>query len=384
MRKDYFFIGLGTRVLMLFLFILLNQKANYNDASEIIYNAFTQLLSGHNPYSQIYELHWGSSTFTQPFNYGPIMFILFLPAMLIPVWYKSLWIGMAIMINVYCYLIAEYISKKGSRDMRLQKNAKISFFEKDPRQNQMLYYGGVFFWMIPVGTTCITVFIYAPILLVILAFGELKNSFKSGLFISLAGFSYQLVLLFAPIFAIYHLKRGWKDFWRFIMGCIPALLILSVFIVWSPGGLFESLIGYNAEMPYVKCSDAHNGFDTLSYFSIPKILYSLSNGNIQIGPEMRLGLAVIFGIICLIYLFSHRFDVFEEFFIIKYCIWADIGFTLTTNFGQSHYLIFLYALLLYYYQMKKPDFRKNIPIGPGVWNWDDFEKYKKYYGKIPL
>ena len=139
MRKDYFFIGLSSRLFMLLLFIILNQYDKYNDASEIIFKAFLELFDGRNPYSTTYLLEWGSDWFSQPFNYGPITLFLLIPAMILPFWKNSLWVGMYIMINIYCFLIAEYVSKIASRDLNLQNRAKTLKVDKDPRENRLLY-----------------------------------------------------------------------------------------------------------------------------------------------------------------------------------------------------------------------------------------------------
>jgi hypothetical protein len=385
MRRDYFLIGLGTRILMMALFVLINQDSQYNDASEIIYYAFQEMFKGNNPYSKIdYILNWGDSTFTQPFNYGPVTLILYLPAMLLPLWHNSLWLGMTVMINIYCYLIAEFLSKKGSLDVNWQIGAKINTSEKDSRQNVLLYYGGVFFWMIPVGTTCITVFIYGSIFLLVLALLNLNTPLLSGLFISLGAFSYQIIILMVPIFAIYYLRKEWKLLWKFIIGALPGLMIFLFFEIWDSGGIFYSLIGYNAEMPYNKCPTCANGFDQWSIFSIPRVLYNISNGNITIGPLLRIIFGCILILICIYFLIAKNQKTHPAFFVVKYCVWVIIGFTLTTNYGQSHYLIFLYPLLLFYYQAKSPDFRKKSPIGSSIYTWEDFEKYKTVFGDPPL
>lgn len=385
MRKDYFLIGLGVRLLMLLIFIYVNQYEVYNDASDIIFQAFQELLSGRNPYSKSeYLLAWGDLSFSQPFNYGPVTLLVYLPAMLIPFWYNNLWIGMAVMINVYSFLIGEYVSKIGSCDKKCQKNAQISHFEKDPRENQLLYYGGIFFWIIPVGTTCMTVFIYAPILLTVIAFDKLENPYLSSLCITLAAMSYQLIYLFVPIYAIYHSKRGFKELGKFILGALPALFLAFIFILWPSGGIIDSLFLYTKNMPYIKCPECGNSFDSWSIFSIPRILYNFSDGSIKIGSQARLVMFFILGVLCAVYLFTKRFDSYEEWFLIKYFILSVILFTLTTNYGQSHYLIFLFIPLLYYFQMKKPDFHKKYPIGAGMWSWEDFDKFFGKYQKVAL
>lgn len=377
MRKDFFYFGLSMRILMVFIFLVINETTQYNDASLIIYKGFVHLFKGENPYSYWYELNWGTGTFSQPLNYGPLVFIVFLPAMLLPFWYRDLWIGMAVMINVYAFLTAQWVSKWGSQDLSLQKEAEIITEDKDPRQNRLLYYGGLFYWMIPLGTTSISVFIYAQIFLCTLAFIYREKPLYAGLFLTIAGLSYQLTLLFLPIYAIYYFKRNWRDLRHFIFGCIPAFLLFLFFVFWQyPAGTIDSLFLYSSSMPYEKCSTCGNNLDRWSIFSIPRLLYNWSAGQIQVGNYFRLGMIAILAIICGIYLFTHKFDKNPDFLLVKYQILAVILFTLTTNYGQSHYLIFLFIPLLYYFQIKKPDFRKQKPIGGSRKTQIEFEPLK--------
>lgn len=376
MRKDHFLIGLGIRVLMLFFFIHLNETNHYNDASLIIYKGFLHILKGENPYSYIYELPWGTGTFTQPLNYGPIVFILFLPAMFIPIWYEDLWIGMAIMINLYCFGIAELISNIGSNP-HTNSNPPPNIDEKSEEfkkpnetskiERKILYYGGILFWMIPVGTTVISVFIYAPIFISLLAFIFRRNAFLTGFFIMVGGLSYQLVLLFVPIYFVYYLKQDWKLCIKFVAGCLPAFLILLFFVFWQyPAGTIESLFLYTSTMPYVKCDNCGNNLDNFSFFSIPQLLFQWSNGSIQAGNYFRMGVVIILGVYCLWVLFNKRIISSRELpiQILKYQIIAVILFTISNNYGQIHYLLFTIVPLILYFQFK----RNNLSVA-------EFEEY---------
>ncbi len=408
MRRDYFFIGLISRIAMLIVFIVINQTIEYNDASDIIFQALQELVHGRNPYRKLYTLAWGEGTFTQPLNYGPITLFLYLPALILPYWHNSLWIGMTVMINIYSYVIAEYVSRRGAIDQGMQFNATVSYRHLDPRVNQLLYYGGLFFWMVPVGTTCITVFIYGPILLTVLAFDQRDRPFIAGLCISLAAMGYQLIYLFVPIYVIYFLKKSPRFFIFFCIGCLPAFGILVLFFFWQyPSGILTSLFVYTSQMPYVKCPECGNNFDRFSVFSIPRLVYNFSGGEIQIGSQARIVMFIILGILCIFFLcstiifklvdeISSKFYWFQrfqrgffknmlnpDFYVQIYIIIAVILFTLTTNYGQAHYTIFLFIPLLYYYQMKKPDFHKHVPIGANLKNWMDFEGYIRKFHQLP-
>ncbi|MHA1888441.1 MAG: hypothetical protein ACTSX0_10465 [Promethearchaeota archaeon] len=368
MRKDYFLLGLGFRVIMLFFFIQLNETNHYNDASLIIYKGFLHILNGENPYSFIYELPWGTGTFYQPLNYGPLVFILFLPAMFIPIWYHDLWIGMAIMINLYSFGIAEILSNMGSRDAEFQSKIPNSNPDKDVFSNKLsslLYYGGILFWLVPFGTTVISVFIYAPIFLTTLAFIYRKNPILSGFFLMIGALTYQIVLLLVPIFGIYYLKQNWSATFKFVLGCIPALIVLCFFIFWQyPAGTIDSLFLYTSRMPYIKCETCGNDLDRFSFFSIPHLLYIWSNGNIQVGNYFRLGVVVILGIYCLLLLFQKKESKEMAVSIIRYQILSVILFTLTTNYGQMHYLFFTIIPIFFLLQYKKPNWSKSKSINP--------------------
>ena len=104
----------------------------------------------------------------------------------------------------------------------------------------------------------------------------------------------------------------------------------------------------------------------------------------MIGNEARLVMIIILGIICLIFLFTKRYDEFPEYFMQWYFVLAVFLFTLTTNYGQAHYIIFLIIPTLYINQMRYPDFHKSKPIGAGIRKWEDFDMYVDKYNEYPL
>ncbi len=412
MRRDYFLIGLGIRLLMLTFFLYGTEFESYNDMSQIIYDAMQNLLHGTNPYSVEYELEWGVNTFTQPFNYGPVTLILLLPAMLIPVWHRNFWVGMFIVINVYCFLTSEFLMKKAAGDSGLQKRSRLNLtrYNHDPRQNRYLYYAGMMIWILPIGTTVVTVFVYAPLFLSVLAFGYRDKPFVSALLISLAAFSYQLLLLFIPIYLVYSFKRSYPQFKsyilpssskpaglnfvqyfarnsatfiKFLCGLFPAVLIFALFELWGSGGAFSSIFAYTGQMGYVKCPECDHNLDRWSIFSIPQIIYQLSDGTLMIGNISRGVVVILLTVFLFIFLFHRKADDNPELFFQWYFILAVVGFTLSNNYGQLHYLIFIEIPLLYLNQIYKPDFRKNKSIGPGIYSWFRFDKYVLKNHELP-
>ncbi len=410
MRKDYFFAGLGMRILMLMVFIIVNHYDHYNDMSEIIYYAMNNMLRGENPYAVMYEIEWGSGTFYQPFNYGPVTLLMLLPAMALPYWYNSFWLGMYVMNNVYSYLLSEYLMKYLAYDKGLQKeNSSLYLAHKDKnqkktknqtysennsqnnshlyelelRKNRGIYYAGIFLWLLPFGTLVVTNFLMLPILFVTLAFGERKSPFWCSFFITMGAMCYQMVLLFIPVFAAYHYKQDIKNVWYFILGAIPASLFFMIFMVWGPGGIIYSTFLYTSEMGYVKCPTCDHTFDNWSVFSIPKLLYVLSDGQIQIGNLTRVFLVFLLGVSLLLYIFRDDFGKYDEKYIQKYLMYAVLGFVLTNNYGQVHYFLLGVVPLLIYLQIKNPDYRKEVPIGMGINNWQQFEKYLLKYHELP-
>ncbi len=347
MRKVYFIFGLGMRILMLFVFLHINETTQYNDASLVIFKGFDHLFSGENPYSYIYELEWGTGSFFQPLNYGPLIFLIYIPAMVLPFWYGDLWIGMAIMINIYSFFTADFLVQASYRDIN-QSDQFNYHIRNETRTKQrspnhsILYYGGILYWVIPFWTTVITVFIYAQIFLCTLAFFYRRKPFLVGLMLMIGGLSYQLVLLFLPIYGVYYLKQDFSKFFRFVLGCIPPFLVLLFFIGWQyPAGTIDSLFLYSGTMPYEKCPSCGNDLDNWSIFSIPRLLYLWSDGSIQIGNLLRMVMLVILGLICVFFLLSPIFKKNPENWVIKYQILAVALFILTTNYGQIHYIFFI-------------------------------------------
>ena len=361
MRKDYFIFGLGIRILMLLVFLYINETTQYNDASLVIYKGFEHLFHGENPYSYIYELDWGVGSFSQPLNYGPLIFLIYLPAMALPFWYRDLWIGMAIMINIYSFFTANFLIKASNQEInqfKYQIEDGTREIGQKPR-NTVLYYGGILYWVIPFGTTTITVFIYAQIFLCTVVFLYLRKPLLVGLFLMVGGLSYQLVLLFLPVYGVYYLKQNFSTFIRFLLGCIPPLLVLFFFIGWQyPAGTIESLFLYSGTMPYEKCPSCGNDLDNWSVFSIPRLLYLWSDGTIQIGNLLRMVMLVILGLICVYFLISPIFKRSPEKWILRYQILAVALFILTTNYGQIHYIFFIVPPVILLLQERRNEHKK--------------------------
>ncbi|MHA1820132.1 MAG: hypothetical protein ACTSVC_06645 [Promethearchaeota archaeon] len=391
MRRDFLITGIITRTLVAILIIVLQTDLRFNDMSEIIYLGIQNMIHGTNPYSVTYELHWGLTTFYQPLNYGPLTLIFYLPAMLWPTWIGSIWLGMAVMINVYSYLYSETLCKLVSKDAGLQKYAKIKVEDiqeenrknertKDGRVNRVIYYGGCFLWAIPFGSMPITVFIFMPAWLVILAYYYRDNYILSGLFLGLASFSYQLCFLFIPVYIAYilrpltskriksilkgteegkaDLKKMLGDLGRFILGLTPALAIFGVFLLWGNNAYdtIYSLFLYTKDMGYVKAPGAGVELDKI-FWSIPKWAYILSNGALKIGNIARLIMFIILGGLALFYLFSDKIKD-DIKFLHQYQIIAVVLFILTTNYGGLHYFIFMVFPIIALVQLKHPDFHK--------------------------
>jgi hypothetical protein len=355
-----------------------------NDMCQIIYQSLVQLLNGVNPYSLEYELYWGTGTFIQPMNYGPITLLMFLPAMIFPQWIGDyyFWIGGFIMINIYCYLIAETLQKVSVYDTELQYNAKINLSSKDPRENRYLYYCGVFFWGIPFGTMIVTVYVFAPIWLCLLAFHYRANPWKSGLLLSMACFAYQLCFLFVPVYIIYHFKKEIMNVFKFGIASLPSFFLMFIFEIWPPGGVIDSLFLYTSRQGYIKCPECDGMVDWL-HGSLPKILYTTSNGEIQIGNQARIVMFVILSLLCVYFFLTKKHDAHPELFMNWYFAIAVALFTLTTNYGGIHYLTFIAIPLFYVYQIKHPDYRKNIPIGKKMKQYDQFDEYLLKYHQLP-
>jgi hypothetical protein len=366
--------------------ILLGDTGSFNDMSQIIYYGLRNLLNGQNPYAFEYVLHWGEGTFSQPLNYGPVSLLLFLPAMIIPRpydWIRCMWIGAFIINNFYCFLISETVRLCCVTDLTLQKNRKINLSSIDPRENRILYYFSVFFWMYPFGSLIVTVFLWMPMWLCLMAFVYRDRPMIAGLFISMAAMTYQLCFLFLPVYAIYAFKKSFRECINFAIGCIPAVIILIVFEIWPPGGAIDSLFLYTSRMGYIKCDGCEGILENL-YGSIPKIVYVASGGKYQIGEISRWIMFSILGFICVIYFFTNKFDKDSELFMNNYFVFATILFTLTTNYGGVHYLLMGFVPVFIILQIKYPDYRKSQPIGQKIKNYVDFELSVQKTHRLPL
>jgi len=338
---------------------------------EIIYQSILNLFKGINPYSVEYELKWGSVIFYQPLIYGPFAIIGFIPAMLLSNWVGSIWPGMIIINLIYEYLFCELLYRGISKDIYLQENAKIPM-PIDQQPNRFIHFIGAFFWMIPFGPGCISTILPFPTLLVGLAFYYRNNVKRSSLFISLACITYQLCLLFLPYFIIYYIKNTTMNAFKFtdiinnkkvlniiknlLMGALPAIIIFLIFLFWTnPFHLIDSMFLYPNRFPYNKVDGSGVPMDNV-YFSIPRLVYELSNGELQIGNQCRLIMFIILAIYMLYYLLSKKNNHIKTFY--KYSILATLLFILTTNNGGIHYSYFLLLPIFILIQYNHPDFWK--------------------------
>lgn len=387
MKVRYFVAGCVTRLFGFALFIIGSQGTAVNDMSEIIYLALQNLFGGINPYSVQYELHWGATTFTQPFNYGPVTLLMYLPAMLLPMWVGNWWPGMHLMATIYDFLFCEAIIKIAGKDKDLQRYSKLKLDDNQKQAdkrpiNKFLFYAGGFLWIFPMGTVYITMFISMPVLLCCLAWCYRDNVKLSAMFIFAACMSYQLCLLILPWYLIYYIKKNlpgdfqWKNIFsdkdvfnnvlrtlvNILIGALPVIIVTLVFLLWDdPMHLINSLFLWSSEKGYVKAPGSEIGGDEL-YFSIPKLLYEVSGGDIQIGNLARAVAFVILIAVALLYLFTDKMNDHVKAYY-QYSILAVALFILTTNIGAIHYIYFMFFPIFVMVQYKKPDFRKEKVAG---------------------
>ncbi|MHA1339185.1 MAG: hypothetical protein ACTSRZ_03880 [Promethearchaeota archaeon] len=378
MKLKFLIPGLIVRLIVITVILLFfNQDYNkFNDVGQLVYQSILNMLHGINPYSVEYELEWGITTFNQPLIYGPFALIAYLPAMLIPNWIGSIWIGMFIQSTIFEYLFCELLYSKISKDPAFQTNAKLRNAE-DPYPNKIIHFGGGFFWILTSGILYISSFLPFPVFLVALAFYYRNNTVKSTLCISLACITYQLSFLFLPYFFVYYIKKNLpknykilnifsdkenlkltlNELKKFIIGILPALTIFTIFLLWeNPSYIINSLFLYMSKMPYVKAPGSNHTIDEF-FVSIPKLLYELSGGTIKIGNIARLIMLACVAIYALLYLFTNKFDNHIKTFY-KYSLFAVILFLLTTNYGGIHYFYFGLFPLIALFQYKYPDFVK--------------------------
>ncbi|NVM02411.1 MAG: hypothetical protein HWN67_08745 [Candidatus Helarchaeota archaeon] len=374
-RTRAFIFGLIIRISSIFVLLgLANLLNDLNDMNEIVYKGLIYIGRGINPYGQWYFLKIFNYGYFEGhnqnnFGYGPFMFILYLPTLLWPAEFATIGTmdfmpAFVLMNNIFDFLTFYHLHK-------YETFKKISW----------IYWANPI--MVLVGAFS---FFNSLFFLMALGFINLENTKLSSFYFALAAISYQYILIFISFIFIYHRNKLKK----FIIGLVPAIIVLGIFFVLGPKIFTNDVFLMQFGRQYIPWTSIWAKDVPIAYAcSIPALVYNMTGSGLNV-PAYQLfctlnnltseplpliwllypfnfqfdfGIQIstyltILAIITLCILLLHNFtsndrDRTFDYMIITYC-----ALIIANQTGLYHYWFILLIPLLFYY--KKEDFYKEL------------------------
>ncbi|MHA1300434.1 MAG: hypothetical protein ACTSO9_13525 [Candidatus Helarchaeota archaeon] len=365
LKTRTFLIGLIVRIATILIFLGLSNVLNdLNDMNEILYQALSYLGRGVNPYGQWYFLKIFNYGYfeghnQQFFGYGPFMLILYLPTLLWPSTIASIGTmdfmpAFVIMNNIFDFIVFYQIHK-----YKTFRNISWIYWA-----NPLLVLVGIFS------------FFNSIFLLLTLGFINIEKPRLAALYFTLAAIAYQYILIFLAFVFIYH-KDKLKEF---LLGVLPALIIVGIFFLWGPSVFINDVFFMQFKRNYISWTSVWARDVPVAYAcSIPALVFNLTGGALVISAyqlyiltlnsigigipplwwpynfQFDFGLQIsnylmILTLITITILVLHNFlkndrDRMFDYMIIAYC-----AVIVANQTGLYHYWFLLLIPLLFYYK----------------------------------
>ncbi|TFF86739.1 MAG: hypothetical protein EU551_00665 [Promethearchaeota archaeon] len=322
---------------------------DWNDMNEKVWLAILNLISGINPYGQEYTMEVlnlvGGNANTEPwFQYPPLALLIHLPAL---IWPGPSSIG--VMDFMPAFMLIHLI---------------MDFYMYYRLYKAGYHWSAAAIWTLAgalfIALDFIT-FISVPLMFLILAYLNMDKSFKSALYIGLGVATYTYLALPALFFLIYHFKKSkWKGLIKFIVGLIPAVLIILPFLLWDPSiFVHDILLSQSARNTAGNFLFPKYGSDWwwLHLYSITPYINSLYN--IIVDPSQPLyienlttvltGLAFLF---CIYYLYKFYKKPYRGKLVYWSCL-ALLAVTIVSAAGFFYYLLLPIIILIFLIDLRK-------------------------------
>ncbi|MHA1309425.1 MAG: hypothetical protein ACTSQO_00730 [Candidatus Helarchaeota archaeon] len=207
-------------------------------------------------------------------------------------------------------------------------------------------------------------FISIPMLFLVLTYLNLDNPTKSALYISLGTITYTYLAIPALFFFIYHFKKnklaGLK---RFIIGLIPAIIIIIPFLVWNPVTFIHDIfisqgtrVSGNFLHPYNNIL-GENTYWFLHVCSIPPYLNTIYN--LIVDPSIPLSiphLTTVLTGLALLLTFYYLYKFWKKPYRGKLVYWSflmTLAFILASPSGYAHIMIIPIIILVFVFDLRK-------------------------------
>ncbi|MHA1269027.1 MAG: hypothetical protein ACTSPY_04505 [Candidatus Helarchaeota archaeon] len=344
----FFTIGVLLRISFTLLYYF-TVTSDWCDMNEKVWIALSDyLINGINPYGQNYQMPVLDIINEENyFQYPPLIIIIHLPTLL--------WPGPARMglIDFYpAFYIIHFI-------------IDIYIFY---RLWNAGYYGsaiGVWIFASPLFAMLdFSNFIMVPMLFIILAYLNMDNAFKSSLYIGLGVASYTYVAIPALFFFIYHYRKSkWNGLKKFILGLIPAILIILPFFIWDPITFISDIfisqgtrVSGNFLYPYNNLP-GENTYWWMHVCSIPPYLNTIYN--LIVDPSRPLSIphltTVLTGLALLLTIY-YLYKFWKKPYRGKFVYWSCLmtfAFIFASPSGYAHIIILPIIILIFAFDLRK-------------------------------
>ncbi|MHA1269028.1 MAG: hypothetical protein ACTSPY_04510 [Candidatus Helarchaeota archaeon] len=332
-----FSCGLIIRLLSLWAFLALGTQ-DWNDMNEKVWIALHDyLLNGINPYGQTYEMPILDITNIEDFyQYPPLSLVIHSPTLL--------WPGNASYFAVDfmpAFFIIHFIAD----------------FYMFYRIWNAKYYGSAIGLWVLAGPLFVLfdfiTFISLPMLFIILAYLNIDKIKRSVLYISLGFAIYTYLIIPALFFLFYYIKKNkWSGLKNYILGFIPAIVVIAPFLIWSPSVFLKDILlsqGTRVSGNFIHPTYGASYWWT-HLFSIPPYINTIYN--LMIDPNTPLSIpyltTALLGIVLLIS-FIYLIKLYKnplQSKLIDYSFWMMLAVTLIAPSGFLGYLFLPAGLLI--------------------------------------
>ncbi|MBD3230215.1 MAG: hypothetical protein GF329_18700 [Candidatus Lokiarchaeota archaeon] len=358
-----FMIGMLMRFLVLWYYFNI-VTVDWNDMNEKLLIALEYLINGINPYGQEYRMEVLNLVEPNPnvehwFQYPPLALVIHIPVLL---WPGSQSIGTMDFMSAFMllHLIMDFYM--------FYKLYKAGYHWS---ATAIWCFAGALF----IALDFIT-FISVPILFMVMAYLNMDKPFKSSLYIGLGVATYTYLAIPALFFLIYHVKKNrWKGLFKFIIGLIPAILIILPFLLWDPNVFVHDIIfSQSARNTAGNFLFPKYGSDWwwLHLFSITPYINSLYN--LIVDPTQALyinNLTTVLTACAFIFSFYYLYKFFKKPYRGKLVFWTFLTLfviTFVSAAGFFYYLLLPIIILIFLIDLRKEidveEYRENyiLPI----------------------
>jgi len=324
-------------------------SADWNDMNEKIWLGLMYLLNGVNPYGQEYRMEVLELVEPNPnvegwFQYPPFALIMHIPVLL---WPGPPRIGVMDFMPgffIYHYIIDFYL---------FYRMFKAGYHWS---ATAMWLFAGALF----VALDFIT-FMTPVLLFLTLAFLNIDKPKKAALYIGLGTTLYTYLGVIALFFLVYHFRKSkFNGLKNFIIGLIPAIIVVLPFLIWDPKTfVYDIILSQSARNTAGNFLFPKYGKQWwwLHLFSITPYINSLYNLIVDPTRPMYINnLTTVLTGLAILYIFYQLYKFYKKPYrgkFLYYCFFSLLAIILVSAAGFFYYLLIPIFILVFLFDLRK-------------------------------